>query len=260
MPDIRAFGDTVAQLRRLLRHRIFAGTNRIFPHDAARSHPSEEKARLAADQIRKRIQAIDARLSEADATGVRGLIADLFADVKNTAHPLVLSSACGELLGALDRWRDRNGLPPVRKDSGLLSGAERHWTTVDGIAGWFAGLFETALQGAPVDRYSHHVRETIRYIRRHYAGDISIEQIAENLGISGDHLRHCFKSETGNTVLEYLTKVRIENAKAFLKDNRLKLYEVAAMVGYRNSHYFSKVFRKETGMHPLAYREGGTPS
>jgi AraC-like DNA-binding protein/DNA-binding NarL/FixJ family response regulator len=260
MPDIRAFGETVAQLRRLLRHRIFTGTNRIFPHDAARFHPSDEKARLAADEIPKRIRAIDDRLSAGDAEGVRGLIADLFADVKSAAHPLVLSSACRELLAALDRWRERNGLPPVRKDPGLLSGAEKHWTTVDGIAGWMAGLFEAALQGAPVERYSHHVRETIRYIRRHYAGDISIEQIAESLGISGDHLRHCFKSETGSTVLEYLTKVRIENAKAFLKDNRLKLYEVAAMVGYRNSHYFSKVFRKETGMHPLAYREGGTPS
>lgn len=260
MPDIRALGETVEQLRRLLRHRIFAGTNRIFPHDAARLHPSDEEARHAADRIRKRIQAIDTLLSGPDAEDIGGLIGSIFSDVKNAAHPIVLSSACSELLESLDRWRERNGLMPVRKEPGLLSGAEKHWTTVDGIAGWFAGLFETSVQGTPADQYSHHVRETIRFIHRHYAGDISIEQIAESLGISGDHLRHCFKSETGNTVLEYLTKVRIGNAKAFLKDNRLKLYEVAAMVGYRNSHYFSKVFRKETGMHPLAYREGGTPS
>ena len=52
----------------------------------------------------------------------------------------------------------------------------------------------------------------------------------------------------------YLTKVRIRNAQTLLRENNLKIYEVAQMVGYTNSYYFNRIFKKTTGQTPLEYR------
>ncbi|MNW62789.1 HTH-type transcriptional activator Btr [compost metagenome] len=64
-----------------------------------------------------------------------------------------------------------------------------------------------------------------------------------------------FKQETGETLFEYLTKVRIEQAKNLLKDPQNKLYEVCYAVGYTDPSHFSKLFKKITGSTPSAYRE-----
>ncbi|MNJ25671.1 HTH-type transcriptional activator Btr [compost metagenome] len=64
-----------------------------------------------------------------------------------------------------------------------------------------------------------------------------------------------FKSETGESYLEFLTKVRMEEAKRLLKDSDLKAYEIAELVGYSDQRYFSQVFRKHTGMKPTDYRK-----
>jgi two-component system response regulator YesN len=64
-----------------------------------------------------------------------------------------------------------------------------------------------------------------------------------------------FKQETGETINEYLTKVRIEKAKELLSDPRNKFYEVCYTVGYSDPSYFSKLFKKYTGLTPSAFRD-----
>ena len=64
-----------------------------------------------------------------------------------------------------------------------------------------------------------------------------------------------FKKKMGKTVLQYLTEVRMEAAKNLLEDGRVKLSEVALKVGFRDSGYFSKVFRRYVGVSPSIYRE-----
>jgi two-component system, response regulator YesN len=61
-------------------------------------------------------------------------------------------------------------------------------------------------------------------------------------------------SETGKTITEYITMIRMEEAKTLLKSTNLKILEVAEKVGYENSHYFSTIFKKNTGIHPQKYR------
>ena len=64
-----------------------------------------------------------------------------------------------------------------------------------------------------------------------------------------------FKKVIGKNFVEYPNEIRIEKAKELLKDVQYKAYEVADMVGIQNSHYFSKIFKKYTGMSPKEYRE-----
>ncbi len=102
---------------------------------------------------------------------------------------------------------------------------------------------------------SPYVREASAYIHKHYQNpEICVGSIARELGISEGHLSHLFKRETGETVLGYLTKCRIQAAMDELADCRVKVYEVAEKVGYRDIAYFSSTFKRLTGKSPSEYQ------
>lgn len=96
-----------------------------------------------------------------------------------------------------------------------------------------------------------YVRQAMDYIAGHYADEnISIATIAGHLCVSEGHLSHVFKKQTGMTVTNYLTKTRIDAAMALLQTGRVKVYEAAAAVGYKDVTYFSATFKKLTGLSP----------
>ena len=98
---------------------------------------------------------------------------------------------------------------------------------------------------------SGYVRQARDYIAAHYADEeISIAVIAEHLRVSEGHLSHVFKKQTGMTVTNYLTKTRIDAAMQMLARGRVKVYEAAAAVGYKDVTYFSATFKKLTGLSP----------
>ena len=86
------------------------------------------------------------------------------------------------------------------------------------------------------------------------AFDISKE--SKGLGVSFDYMRHCFKEEFNMTPLAYLTELRIRHAKRLLAHNiPYKISEIASMCGYADQYYFSKTFKKLTGVSPKEYRQ-----
>lgn len=103
---------------------------------------------------------------------------------------------------------------------------------------------------------SKYVEQAIGYIRKHY-GDpgIGIQSVAEHLGISDGHLSRTFKKETDYTFVNYLTHYRIRVAMNLLRDLRVKVYEVAAQVGYLDTTYFSTLFKRLTGISPSEYQD-----
>ena len=108
---------------------------------------------------------------------------------------------------------------------------------------------EPALPGLKKGDKSKYVLEAMDYIGKHYQDpNISISDIALDLGISEGHLSRTFKKETDYTLLNYLTRYRIHKAMELLRDCRVKVYEVAEQVGYRDITYFSATFKKLVGV------------
>ena len=115
---------------------------------------------------------------------------------------------------------------------------------------------DSALPGLKRGDKSKYVLEAMDYIGAHYQDpNISISAIAQDLGISEGHLSHTFKKETDYTLLNYLTRYRVQKAMELLRDCRVKVYEVAAQVGYRDITYFSATFKKVTGVTPSEYQD-----
>ncbi|RXZ78921.1 response regulator [Paenibacillaceae bacterium] len=90
----------------------------------------------------------------------------------------------------------------------------------------------------------------IRYVHEHYEKELTLTDIAEKLAMSRSYLSHIFKQTTGETFGNYLTKVRIEKAKALIMEGKHLIYQISEMVGYKNVPYFSTLFKKYTGMNP----------
>ena len=98
------------------------------------------------------------------------------------------------------------------------------------------------------------VRKATAFIDEHYAENISLADLAEGLGMSGGYLSTVINRNMGCGYTDYLNQVRIEHACLYLEQDYLKVYEIAYKVGFRDTKYFSKVFKKLKGMTPKEYR------
>lgn len=98
------------------------------------------------------------------------------------------------------------------------------------------------------------VHEAKNYIEEHYSENLTIKNVAEQIGISSGYLSTMFNQNLGLGFAEYLNGLRVEHACVYLEQNYLKVYEIAYKVGFRDEKYFTKVFKKIKGMSPKEYR------
>lgn len=83
----------------------------------------------------------------------------------------------------------------------------------------------------------------------------SISYYASQIGISGNYLSRLVKKSTGRSVGDWIDIVRIQRAKRLLSETRLSIIDIAAEIGLEDQSYFSRLFKKETGMTPSAFRK-----
>lgn len=98
------------------------------------------------------------------------------------------------------------------------------------------------------------VERAVEYIKEHYMENITLNEVAEKVGISSGYLSTLFNQNLQCGFIDYLNSVRIERACCYLEQNYFKTYEIAYRVGFRDEKYFSKVFKKLMGMTPKEYR------
>ena len=120
-------------------------------------------------------------------------------------------------------------------------------------------LINTAIENVrsmqKTDSIVHSQKDIIKdYIDRNYKKDISAKDVAGILGYSDVYFSKVFKQLFDDNFINYLTKIRIDRAKVLLKDVSFNIKEVGKSVGYADSNYFTKVFKRSVGMSPSEYR------
>ena len=105
--------------------------------------------------------------------------------------------------------------------------------------------------------YKEVVREVKNYIEEHYSEeDLSLNELAAHVNFSPNHLSAVFRQETGQPFIKYLTDFRMEKAKELLASTSKKSNEIGILVGYKDPHYFSYLFKKTQGVTTTQYRGG----
>ena len=97
------------------------------------------------------------------------------------------------------------------------------------------------------------IQRMLNYVRENYSKGINLNELADALHFTPNYLSTLFSKSTGESFSHYLLRYRIQKAKELLESGKYKVYEVGDLVGYRNSEYFSKVFKDIVGLPPSAY-------
>jgi len=104
------------------------------------------------------------------------------------------------------------------------------------------------------EKINPFVKKALRHIQENYHMNLSLETVAAHVMVNPSHLSRTFRKETGEVVTDYINRMRIEKAKELLALTDMLVYEVAEAVGFKDSAYFSLVFKKIAGVNPKDFR------
>ena len=113
------------------------------------------------------------------------------------------------------------------------------------------------VQQHTLKNYSRTVQTAVLLIDSDLSANLTLHSLAANLGVSAGYLSAVFKQETGQTLTAYIRSRRMQHARHLLCTTELQIGTIALHCGIPDLHYFSKLFKKETGLTPGQYREQG---
>jgi AraC-like DNA-binding protein len=175
------------------------------------------------------------------------LVDHVWKEYGEYVHPAGASGGIPELAG--------NSIPEFKKNiTAGVSLRQVFGTTLNTLIHFRENIAEDEIQSS-----RRLVRQSVRYIHEHYGEEIALPDVANRMLISPNYLSKIFSVEMGKPFSRYLLEYRIEQAKKLLREDFVKVYEVAAKVGYADVVHFSKVFKQITGMSPNKYRNRRSP-
>ena len=238
--------------------RLVDGTGKMIDDAPAAEYAPLKQDFLLGDFRRQMSQAVELLDSEAALAAVDALASAVPVNEPTAGGQVYkLVWAAGEMFMLLIKNTQYNvEIPPE---------AYQEFKTRLSLCGNLAQLFET-LNGLIRTQIDFVVRENqqadnrpIRmakeYIQKNYMNPIGLEEISAMLGFNLSYFSVLFKKETGQNFLEYLTEVRIANAKELLRETNLSIAEICNRVGYLDQKHFIATFKKYAGIKPGEFRK-----
>ncbi|MBW7455330.1 AraC family transcriptional regulator [Paenibacillus sepulcri] len=202
------------------------------------------------------INAIRSGLEETAGELISQFMDDLSA---NGSTEFYIQQGMLQLLGSIRYAALQSGMNPVRLFGSVnlfdeLAGIKER----DEMQKWFRHKVVKVLVQEMISRQDYHLKHIIEkvilFLNEQYMTGLSLESCADRFETSPYTLSRAFKQIAGINFIDYLTDIRIRNAKLLLLDPDLKINEVAEKVGYQHS-YFNRIFKKYEGITPSSYRE-----
>ncbi|MCR5031842.1 MAG: response regulator [Lachnospiraceae bacterium] len=244
--------NRLQEAREALLQRIIHGNGNLFYYDdikvlAAGEFPTAELALL------KRY--VEAR----DIGNVEFILNDLLSEERVSQHNMnYVGVLWMQVLNMLFHSMDLSINTNAQQLEHEVYGFPRIIRTekLEDIRASFMELIENTMQGeaAPDADAESKIRMAEKYIETHYSEDLSVSDLAERFFMSPNYFSTMFKKRTGVPAVAYLKKVRMDRAKKELEESDRSVAEIAELVGYNDSQYFFKLFKRETGVTPQQYR------
>lgn len=144
-------------------------------------------------------------------------------------------------------------------DKAAIIAAINHAKDVSDLKGQLQWVAELATEQG-TQQFSRNVLAMRQIIKKRYPEQLSLAAVASELHLNAVYLGQLFKQEVGRSFAQFLNDYRVDVAVDLLRDSDLDIGQIAEAVGYQNSSYFYKLFKKQTGMSPGDYRKAGVLS
>ncbi|MFC5648354.1 response regulator [Paenibacillus solisilvae] len=248
--------DRYGEAREANGDKFYSGTGRVIPYTPHAASPASPAQPIAlAEQLSHAIS----HLQSDEAASIIAGFFDYFATNRTSKDAIIASTM--QLISEIERL-----FAPLLENSTV--GSEHpiivDWKAVmepESLEHLHAFLTAWSNQIMHVIREKDHdknltvIHQIIEMINIRYGQALTVEDLAEHVYLTPNYIRTLFKQKTGETILEYLTKVRIQRASDLLKDKSLKIHEVSRAIGYENVSYFCSLFQKHKGVTPNQYRK-----
>ncbi|MCI8517080.1 MAG: response regulator [Hungatella sp.] len=254
--ELSLLGEAAGEARSALDHCYYDSASRIvfYGDQDLRQQPSTERE-FNINFLKKPMSAAVADNKSQDLREIFSQLSQLFTQYK--PNKTQAASACINIYTYLhdllqNEGSENNAFPYTIDIAEQLS----QLGSLDDILAWLDSFCEKVcalLTDRKENRSDRLVYLAKRYIHEHYTEKLTLSDIADYLKISSGHLSSTFSRYMNQTVSDYIAEVKIAHAKELIDSGQYLIYEIADQLGFENAYYFSKVFKKVTGMSPKNY-------
>lgn len=245
------YNDSIKSLNNLF---IFGRDRVIFPDsDSPNNSISNSEIRHAVDEVLKGID-------EYDINRIYNDISKLFDKIKlESISDLIVKDSIIEIIIQINKGiREMHGeISQAFGENFSLYDKLNKKFTLSELEDWIKsiiGSYCAYIGKLKEDRPNELIEKMLDYINKNYGTDLSLKSISKEFFVNSSYLGQLFKKDVGDSFNDFLSRVRVENAKKLLKTTDLKVYEISEKVGFKDVQYFYKVYKKITGIHPTSLR------
>ena len=237
--------------------RLVAGTNRVIDYDDFTNSSELAQSQLFFDFNKK----MDSALDRLDREGVASAIRFLKEGIKNrpqtSGHEILqmTKEVCNLFIFSVRKNKF------LMKESNFFeefSSSANNFGSINSLFHHLTNSILELLDKIIADKKqmdTKPIRDAKQYIKDNYQHPITLEEVSGKIGFNPTYFSSLFKKDTGSTFLEYLSEIRMNEAKNLLKETNLGVVAICESVGYNDVKHFTKVFRKTVGLKPNEYRK-----
>ncbi|NDL68038.1 response regulator transcription factor [Anaerotalea alkaliphila] len=255
-PHLQEVSRYFKKAEELMKEKFYQGKDRLFMEGGERI-TKNDFITLSPKHERRIVEGTHAGKQEV----VEAVFNEIFNDVvEQRINPKSTHMIVAELINIASRIAISKGVDPgeVFYSMDVPYAKMQKYENVADVKEWIRSVYQRLLDSLSLPAElekpcSDNVNMALAFIRRNHDKDISLEDMAEFIGVSASYLSRKFKEETGTSYVKYLNLVRVEQAKILIERRDGKIKDICLKVGFRNYNYFFKVFKEITGMTPLEY-------
>ena len=237
-------------------NKFFVGKNTVIHIGDVEPFVNEEKLILNYD-----ILPLANKVTVGDLAGVKNEMISLENTLfsQRNINPQVFNLQIIDILTSLARAAIHGGAKPIDVFSiHHQYGQElKNIENIREVKKWFGEAIENMLEqvlASHNEQLLRSVQKAIKYIDQHFEQHITLEEISYYVSLSANYFSNMFKKTTGQSFIEYVSRLKIEKSKELLMDLNYTVYQIATAVGYNDARYFSRVFKAAVGKTPTQYR------
>ncbi|MNI07528.1 HTH-type transcriptional regulator YesS [compost metagenome] len=240
-----------------LQYHFYTGLGQILHYEQVQYTPSADIPTIISNEEWQRM--IDQRNEQALLAAVKQLYERF--DQERRWHPddvleqwmkliHLFSQSLHELGGDIYSMQPYQGRYPFH--------AVRAVETLEDMHEWFQGwvpMYVQYMKECSNQQWRPEIQAVVKMIQEQYTSTIKLADLAKVIGFTEAYLSVLFKKETGETLMDFIIRLRMKKARELLRDPMMKIYEVSEAIGYTDPNYFGKLFKKVEGIYPQEYKK-----